>query len=260
MVEYLLIPAAGLLLAAGYAVQFLLHGVSYGPRTRRALLLLGVPIAAAGVLVGALSGLRPLWGRTALGAAVAVLGYIAAATGVVVRWRLRKLAALAGDLRAVRQRLEARRREVEALFWEMAARPERPAIPPEVEAGPPPEGAAAVEAWRVADPGAISERSALIERWRVEFSRASRAELLARARVLEAASADVPEGEREALEARLQTLWLVCATLPETPAPGGATPRSRWDDARREVARLQAEMADVLRQQGVLRRQRLPLD
>jgi len=263
VVEYLLLPAAGLVLLGVLAVQFLVHGVTYGPRARRAMLLLGVPVAAAGFLVGVLSHLRPLWGRVAVGGVVAVVCYLGLATGAVLRWRLRKLAALGGDVTALRQRLAARRREVEALFWEMAAHPERPSVAamPAESAVQVPDGTAVLHAWRSADPAKMSVRAVLMDRWRAEFARCSRAELLRRARVLEAASGDVPEDERDALEARLATLWLVYAALPEAPAAEPApSPRSRWDDARRDVARLQAEMADVLRQHGILRRRRLPLD
>ncbi len=262
MVEYLLLPAIGLLLLGCLSVQFLVQGVVYGPRSRRVISLLGIPAVVVGGVVDALTHVRPLWGRVALGGMAALACYVGLASAAVFRWRRLKLAALAGDLSALRQRLETRRREVEALFWEMAAHPERPsATPAEVESAVRvPDGAALLRAWQSADPAEEASRAALIHQWRVEFARCSRAELLRRARVLEAVSRDVPEDQSDTLGARLAALWSAVTALPEQRSVGVESPRARWDDARQDVARLQAEMAEMMRQHGVLRRRRLPLD
>jgi len=267
VLEYLLIPAAGVALVGLLAAQFLLQGVAYGPRARRVVLLLGLPAATVGVLVGAATPVRPAWLRVALGVLAALACYLAVATAVVWRWRNRKLAALVGDVAGLRLRLAQRRRDVDRLFWEMSAATDRRPPPPgraePVSMGE--DGAVVLHAWQSAEPAKVAARAALIAQWHGEFARCGRGELLGRARVLEAASRDVPEDQRDALEARLATLWLVYRDLPEEVkrAPTdleGPSPRARWDAAREELVRLQADLARILSQRSVLLQRRLPLD
>lgn len=261
MVEYLLLPAVGVLLLVGRAVRFLLQGVTYGPRARRAMLLLALPALAAGAALACLSHLHALWGRLVLGGVVACGVYIGVATLVVWRWRGRKVAALAGDVVRMRQVLAQRYREVETLFWEMASHPERAAAPRGARHRPgPPDRFRPAAAWVEAEPAAAAARRDLAERWRGEFERCDREELALRARVLEAATQDAPPEERPSLEARLAVLWSVYGDLPATPLDPGETPRQRWDRARQEIARLQEEIAQTVQQRAALRRRRLPLD
>lgn len=267
MIEYLVIPAAGVVLLGLLAAQFLLHGVSYGPRTQRAMLLLGVPAALLGVLVGAAAHVRPTWLRVVIGLVASIPFYLVVATVAVLRWRNRKLAALVGDVSTLRLRLAQRRRDVDRLFWEMSAETDRrtkPVVQPEVVA-PVDDGATVVHAWKSAEPAKVAARTALIAQWHGEFTRCTRSELLGRARVLEAASGDVPEDQRDALEARLATLWMVYRDLPQEPVVppddlDAPSPRARWDAAREELARLQADLTRLMRQRSALLQRRLPLD
>ncbi len=261
MVEYLLLPAVGLVLLVGWAVRFLLQGVTYGPRARRAMLLLALPALAAGAALAGLSQLHALWGRLVLGGVVAGGVYVGVATLVVWRWRCRKVAALAGDVVRLRQVLAERYREIETIFWEMAAHPERAAARRGTRRRPrPPDRFRPAAAWVEAQPAEAAARRELADRWRGEFERSDREELALRARVLEAATQDAPAEERPALEARLAVLWSVYGDLPATPLEAGDTPRQRWDRARQEITRLQQEIAQTLQQRAALRQRRLPLD
>ncbi len=269
MVEYLLIPAAAAAFAGVLAVQFLVEGASYGPRARRVLCWLGVPAAMAGLTAGAVADLRPTWLRVGVGLVVSVASYLALATACVRGWRERKVSLLVGDPAGLRRRLQERRREVERLFWQLSAeRVRRPALrPPEAPALAVrvPEGEAVLRSWQAAEPSQAEGRAALIRQWRGEFARCGPTELLGRARVLEAAARDVPEDQRDALEARLAALWLAYAQTPgvaqaEGPTAADASPHARWEAARAELERLEQELAELLAQRGALLRRRLPLD
>ena len=258
MVEYLLVPAALLLIAMVAATQFLLQGVRYGPRSRRTLRWLVVPALLSGV--GAAQPVSVAWWLRALVAiGTAAATYLALAGALVLRWRNRKLVALVGDVPALRQRVATRRRELQRLFWLMAAGPVLPAD----RAAPdsPVDWKGVVDRWCAVVPA----RAAQVRQWRAEFRRVPRAELAGRARVLEAAVRDAPAGEGEALRARLGVLWLAHAQA-ETPGDGAAhvpdagTARLHWERTRHELAHLQEELAHLLHQRSTLLRQRLPLD
>jgi hypothetical protein len=265
MVEYLLVPAAALALLALLGIQFLLQGVSYGPRSRRALALLTLPAAVAGAGAAAEAGGRP-WVRVLVGLPVGGLTYLALACTAVLHWRARKVAALVGDVRALRRRLAERRREVDRLLWQTGG-PAAVRVPAPVGGGPPPADpavwGAAVDRWVQARPDQAAARRAQIDAWQAELRRCSRAELAARARVLEAAWRDAPgEEEALALRARLGALWLVYGELPSeaVEAGQGAGAAGRLAVARQELARLQEELTRLLRQRAELLRRRLPLD
>ncbi len=256
MVEYLLVPAVVLLVAMVAAVQFLLQGVRYGPRSRRALRWLALPALLAG---GAVAGVLPeaWWGRILLGAVTTLAAYLCFASALVLRWRNRKLTALVGDVPALRQRVATRQRELQRLFWLMAAAPA--GAGDRRDLGPRADWKEVVESWCAVVPA----RAAQVRQWRAEFRRVPRAELAGRARVLEAAVRDAPAGEGEALRARLGVLWLTHAqsSSDDVPhAPDAGTARLHWERTRHELAHLQEELAHLLQQRSTLMRQRLPLD
>lgn len=258
MVEYLVVPAAVLLIAMVAAAQFLLQGVRYGPRSRRTLRWLVVPALLSGV--GAAEPVSAAWWlRVLLGLGTAVAAYLCSAGALVLHWRNRKLAALVGDVPALRQRVATRRRELQRLFWLMAAGAVQPGDGREVE--PRADWKDVVDRWCAVVPA----RAAQVRQWRAEFRRVPRAELAGRARVLEAAVRDAPGGEGEALRARLGVLWLTHAQGEASrdggpPTPDAGTARRHWERTRHELAHLQEELAHLLQQRSTLVRQRLLLD
>ena len=258
MVEYLLAAAAGLVLVGILAVQFLVQSVSYGPRTRRAMLLLLVPaglVAAAAALA-----IRPLLGRLLLGVAAGTACYLAAAAAAVFRWRQRKISGLIGDVGSLRRQVIRHQREVDRIFWQgqgdaQVAEPGRVPLRDDGEDG-------TLERF-VREGSGARARLAQLAAWRSEFGRLGRSELRARARVLEAVAVDAPDAEQAlALRAKLATLALVYRDRPEEPAarPGDAGHAPRLEEARRELARLQAQLGAVLQQRSTMRQRRLPLD
>ncbi len=261
MVEFLLVPAAGLVLAALLAVQFLAGGVTYGPRARRILALLTGPAAALGAIGALTVSSRALWLRTTIGSVAGLSGYLLMATVAVYRLRDRKVAALIGDLRAVRRRLADRQREVERLLW--SARSAMPPSEPLPAAGAEDWGSL-LQQWLGAEPAQVERRRSQLAGWEAEFRRDGHAALAARSRVLEAGWREAPEGpERLARGARLAALWLVLRSMgpPESdPIAGASMSRNRLAVARQELARLQEELDHLLQQRGALLRRRLPLD
>ena len=282
MVEYLVGAAAAIVLAGLLAAQFLLQAVSYGPRSRRLLLLLGLPAAAAAGAVGAGADLRPVWGRAAVAAATGVGVYLAVAAGAVARWRNRKIAALVGDAAALRRQIAHRQRVLDELYWQVGAAPAPPppaAALPEVPALSEGECREAIAAYVAVDGPASPGRAAEVAGWRREFLAVAAADLRARARLLEAVAADAPEeSSRLALRAKLAALVLAYRSKvraggagraasarsgrpgPEPWAAHGGGDGDGEQEARRDLSRLQAELASVLKQRAALRGRRLPLD
>lgn len=261
MVEFLLVPAAALVLAGLLALQFLTNGATYGPRARRVLGLLLVPAAAVGAGCALAVSSGSAWLRAGVGLAAVACGYVALATITVYRWRDAKVAVLIGDARAVRGRLSERQREVERLLWAGAV--------PQPAPGPLPNGAgqdweAVLAEWLRAEPAQTERRRHQAGTWEAEFRRAGATALAARSRVLEASWREAPEGpERLARRARLAALWLVLQSLGEPAVDASEPPTAsatRLAVARQEVARLQEELDHLLQQRSALLRQRLPLE
>jgi hypothetical protein len=257
MVEFLLFPAAALLLLALLAVQFLLVGFAYGPRTRRLLALLGVPAAAACAVLVVVLPSRPV-ARGVAGVATGGFLYLALAVAVVLRRRERKLAELVGDVRALRRQLAERQHQADKLFWQLQGEGRPRAARPRAAAGPArgrtPRGRRGAEIQRIQQTQASQLRA-----WREELGSWEPKDLAARARVLEAARLDVPEAQRQWLDARLAVLWTVYRERSDSQREA-ADVRRRWEDARRDVAQLRERLVELQRQRALLRGRRLSLD
>lgn len=275
LVEYLVAVASAVVLAGLLAGQFLLQAVSYGPRSRRAMMLFALPAAAGGLAVAGVVAMRPAALRAVLGITVGLSVYLTVATSAVARWRNRKVAALVGDVAALRRAIAARQRAVDELLWRPEPEGQAAPVPPPglADAAWPsePECAEAIDRYVGAPGSAGRARAAQVAAWRREFGPLSPRDLQARARVLEAVAADVPEeADRMALRAKLAALALAYRGrlqgrgAPEpradaVPAPSGSWPAAP-NQARKELTRLQAELAAVLRQRTALLARRLPLD
>ncbi len=259
LVEYLLVPAAGAVLVGLLAVQFLLVGVSYGPRARRLLLLLAMPAAVAGAAVGVVLPLRALALRMAAGLITALVAYLALAASAILAWRERRIRALVGDVGAIRRRLATRQREMERLLW-AAAPPAEPEPASELRGE---DWAAQLQEWLASEPADTARRRAQAAEWQAEFRRAGRAALAARAKVLEAAWREAPEGpDRLARGARLAALWLAFSSLtqPRVEAAAPSAGVAGLAELRADVAHLQEELAHMLELRQTLLRRRLPLE
>ena len=265
MVEYLMLPGLALVLAGAVAVQFLMHAVRYGPRSRRRLAWLAVPAAIATVALAVFSPVRYWPSRLAIALPVGALLYLTAAVACVLRWRTRQVTRLVGDVAALRHRLMERRKELDRLFW-MSANdaPDGGGAAPVVDRPSRHEWAAVVRQWQRAVPAEVTRRGAQLAEWRAEFARTGLQELRARARVLDAAWRDIPEGEqRQAVRARTAMLWLVHDELEDAqrkvPLAASAA-RERWEQVREETRRLEEELDQRLRERADLVRHQLPLE
>jgi hypothetical protein len=257
-------------------VQFLLQGVTYGPRTRRLLALFAVPAAVAAAAVAAVTHGRTAWLRALLSAGAGLGVYLSVATSAVLQWRNRKIVALVGDVGLLRQRVAQRRRDVDRLFWQEADAPgpgepdPDPGADQDLSAMSDAECVAVMRRWVEQEPRQARARAAQLDEWRADLRRCGRMDLLARARLLQAAAADAPDASaRLALEAKLAALAAVyrerrTAEPARSPSP---TPGTRVRDVRIELARAQAdlahlqnELARMVQQRATLLRRRLPLD
>ncbi len=260
-----MLPGLALVLGGLAAMQFLLRGVRYGPRSRRRMLLLAAPAALAGVLMLLIWPVRPWVLRLTIALPAAGLVYLVVAVTLVLRWRDRQLVRLVGDVRGLRRRLATLRQEIDRLFWIAGGQgSERPVPPPSTDRPSPHEWAAVVRQWQRAVPAEVSRRAAQLAEWRAEFARTGVAELRARARVLDAAWRDIPEGEqRQAVRARTAVLWLVHDELEEAGrqmpmAPSAA--QERWEEMREEARQMEEDLSARLRERAELLRHQLPLD
>lgn len=260
-----MLPGLALVLAGAVSVQFLLHAVRYGPKSRRALALLALPAALATAMLVLFAPFRHWPARLATALPTGGVLYLAAAVTVVLRWRNRQLTRLAGDVAPLRRRLAERRHELDRLFWMSA---DGVAEPGEELAGAdrpsPHEWAAVVRQWQRAVPAEVARRGAQLAEWRAEFARSGLAELRARARVLDAAWRDIPDGEqRQAVRARTAMLWLVHDELEgaQRALPLGASAaRARWEQLRAEARDLEEELEHRLHERAILARRQLPLE
>lgn len=260
-----MLPGLALVLAGAVSVQFLIHGVRYGPRSRRTLALLALPATLITAALVAFSPLRPWSTRLATALPTGALLYLVAAVTLVLRWRSRQLTRLVGDVADMRRQLAARHKELDRLFWMSAAGAPASAASP--AAGDRPsrhEWAAVVRQWQRAVPAEVARRGAQLAEWRSEFARSGLAELRARARVLDAAWRDIPEGEqRQAVRARTAMLWLVHDELEDAQrkAPLAASAaREQWEQVREESRLLEEELTQRLRERADLARHQLPLE
>lgn len=264
MIEYLLFPAAFLVLLGLLGVHFLLTGFSYGPHARRGMWWLALPAAAGCAAVSLMLPVRAHAVRLLLGLFTGSAVYVGAAILLVVRYRERKLAALVGDVGALRRRIHEGQREVDRLFWQLsaAARPRAwtPATRTSQVGDARGELVVSLRSWQQAGgPREASSRAAHLAEWRNEFRRCAPEDLAARARVLEAAREDAPEEQRGWLDARLALLWSVYGEHNAERRDATAL-RERWDAARREVTRLRQELGATIQQRAGLLQRRLPLD
>ena len=256
MVEYLLFPAAFVLLLALLAAQFLIGGFTYGPRTRHTLWLLTAPAATGYAALALALPWRPL-PRLVVGLVAGAILYLAMALVAVLHSRERKLAAVVGDVAALRRKVVECQRESDRLFWQWQGGGRVVAFRPAARRT---ADVPALRDWqRAGGPREERLRATRLSEWREEFRHSAPEDLAARARVLEAARLDVPEGERAWLDARLAVLWTVYREC-STGQREEADVRHQWEGVRRETARLQEQLAELQRQRATLRRQRLSLD
>ncbi len=260
-----MLPGLALVVAGALSVQFLVHSVRYGPRSSRALTLLALPATVVTAALVVFSPLRPWPARLATALPTGAFLYLVAAVTLVLRWRNRQLTRLVGDVAAMRRQLARRHQELDRLFWMTgtgAAASAAPAAPGDRPSRH--EWAAVVRQWQREVPAEVARRGAQLAEWRAEFARSGAAELRARARVLDAAWRDIPEGDqRQAVRARTAMLWLVHDELEDAQrkAPLAASAaREQWERVREEARRLEEELGQRLRERADLARHQLPLE